>query len=212
MIKILLVDDYALVRIALRRLLKDEPTLDVVGEAQDGEEALTLALQLAVDVVLMEIKMPGIGGIEATRRLLCRHPDLKVLGLSMCQNSFLPLRLLQAGARGYLRKDASAEAVVCAIQAVYAGKLMMADELAMQLALERLSKQPSNPFHVLSDRELPIAMMIASGATPATIAHKLHVHRKTINARRYYIFHKLAVSGDVALTHLALRYGLLKIA
>ena len=209
-IKVVLVDDHDLVRAGIRGLLSASLDIEVVGEARTGEEAVELARELKFDVVLMDIKMPGIGGLEATRKLLRINPNTKVLIVSSCQEEPFPSRLLQAGAAGYITKGASSDEMLRAIRMVQAGQKYLSPSVAQQVVLGRVGSDPSkSPFEVLSDRELQVMLMITNGVKVQEISEKLHLSPKTVNSYRYRIFEKLGIEGDVELTHLAFRHGLL---
>lgn len=214
MINILVVDDHALVRTGLKRMLDDEPGFKVIGEARTGEEAINLTRQLKPDVVLMDIQMPGIGGLEATRRLLRVDPDLKVVIVTTYDNDVFPTRMIQAGALGYLTKGTSMQEMVRAIRMVHAGQRYISPDIANQIALKSLGETPhtqqqKNNFNLLSERELQVMLMITNGVKVHEISERLHLSPKTVNSYRYRIFEKLHVRNDVELTHLAIQYGLL---
>ena len=210
MIRILLVDDHKLVRTGIRLILEDTPDVRVEGEAESGETALTLARELHPDVVLMDVSMPGIGGLEATRRLLARDSKVKVIVVSVHATEPYPLRLMEAGAHGYLTKDCAAEEVVTAIRQVHAGKRYITASIAQQLALAKVDATQGSPFEQLSQRETQVMLMITSGQSSQTIASKLHLSPKTVSTYRTRLFEKLGVDNDVELTRLALRYGVIE--
>ncbi|WP_026146553.1 response regulator transcription factor GacA [Zestomonas thermotolerans] len=213
MIRILVVDDHDLVRTGITRMLADIDGLQVVGEADSGEEALKKARELKPDVVLMDIKMPGIGGLEATRKLLRSHPDMKVIAVTACEDDPFPTRLLQAGAAGYLTKGAALEEMVRAIRLVFAGQRFISPQIAQQLALKPFQTQnKGSPFDLLSEREIQIAMMIADCQKVQTISDKLCLSPKTVNTYRYRIFEKLSITSDVELALLAVRHGMVDAA
>lgn len=209
LINILLVDDHDLVRAGISRLLSDISGIRVIGEAKTGEEAVKFAREKNPHVVLMDVKMPGIGGLEATRKMLRHDPDLKIIALTTYGEEPFPSKLLQAGAVGYLTKGALLDEMVMAIRTVHSGKRYLGPEIAQQLALKNLSSHESSPFEILSERELQVMMMITSGQKVQEISEKLCVSPKTVNSYRYRIFEKLTVESDVELTHLAIRHGLL---
>lgn len=209
MIKVLVVDDHDLVRTGITRMLADIEGLQVIGQADSGEESLKKARELKPDVVLMDVKMPGIGGLEATRKLLRSHPDLKVIAVTACEDDLFPTRLLQAGAAGYLTKGAALEEMVQAIRMAFAGQRYISSQIAQQLALK--SFQPNNsgsPFDSLSEREIQIALMIANCHKVQTISDKLCLSPKTVNTYRYRIYEKLSIASDVELALLAVRHGM----
>ncbi|MCW5588078.1 MAG: UvrY/SirA/GacA family response regulator transcription factor [Legionellales bacterium] len=209
MIKVLIVDDHDLVRAGVKRLLADQAGIKVVGEAESGEAAINNARKTTPQVVLMDVKMPGIGGLEATRKLLRIDPDVKILVLTACDEDPFPSRLLQAGAAGYLTKDCGVDEMVQAIKAVNAGQRYISPVIAQQLALKHLSDNEASPFDVLSERELQVMIMITSGQKVQDISEKLCLSPKTVNSYRYRLFEKLNINSDVELTHLAIRHGLL---
>ncbi len=210
MINVVLVDDHQLVRTGIKRMLEDVSGIKVVGEASSGEEALNISRELKPHVVLMDVKMPGVGGYEATRRLLRLDPDLKVLVVTICTNDVFPSRLLQVGAAGYLTKDASQKEMVHAIRAVHAGQRYITPEVASNLAFKHVSDAHESPFEDLSERELQVMLMITSGTKVQDIADKLCLSPKTVNSYRYRIFEKLNVNNDVELTLLAIRNGIVE--
>jgi len=211
LINILLVDDHDLVRIGIRRLLSDIKGIKVIGEAKSGEEAVRMARELKPHVVLMDVKMPGIGGLEATRKLLRADPEIKVIAVTVYGDEPFPSRLLQAGAAGYITKGSSLEEMLQAIRTVFNGQRYISPEVAQHLALKHLNlpEHEGSPFDVLSEREMQVMLMITSGQRPQDIADKLCLSSKTVNSYRYRLFEKLGVGSDVELTHLAMRHGML---
>jgi len=208
-IKVLVVDDHDLVRMGITRMLADISGIKVIGEAASGEDALRLARELSPQVVLMDVKMPGIGGLEATRKLLRQDPGIRVLAVTVCDEEPFPSRLLKAGAAGYLTKGAALEEMVRAIRVVASGQRYISPEIAQQLALKNLDEEKSSPFEVLSEREMQITMMIVGCQKVQEISDRLFLSPKTVNSYRYRIFEKLAIDSDVELTLLAVRHGLL---
>ena len=209
MIRVLVVDDHDLVRTGISRMLADISGLQVIGQADSGEDAIRKARELKPDVVLMDVKMPGIGGLEATRKLLRSYPDLKVIAVTICEEDPFPTRLLQAGAAGYLTKGAALEEMVQAIRMVFAGQRYISPQIAQQLALKSFQPQLSeSPFDLLSEREIQIALMIANCQKVQHISDKLCLSPKTVNTYRYRIFEKLSITSDVELALLAVRHGM----
>ncbi|MGK4341150.1 response regulator transcription factor GacA [Ectopseudomonas oleovorans] len=209
MIRVLVVDDHDLVRTGITRMLADIDGLQVVGEACTGEEALLKVRELKPDVVLMDVKMPGIGGLEATRKLMRSHPDIKVVAVTVCEDEPFPTRLLQAGAAGYLTKGAALDEMVQTIRLVFAGQRYINPQIAQQLALKSFQPQNSgSPFDLLSEREIQIALMIANCHKVQNISDKLCLSPKTVNTYRYRIFEKLSITSDVELALLAVRHGM----
>lgn len=200
MIKVLVVDDHDLVRTGITRMLADIEGLQVVGQADCGEDCLKLARELKPDVVLMDVKMPGIGGLEATRKLLRSQPDIKVVVVTVCEEDPFPTRLMQAGAAGYMTKGAGLEEMVQAIRQVFAGQRYISPQ------------QHDSPFDSLSEREIQIALMIANCHKVQSISDKLCLSPKTVNTYRYRIFEKLSITSDVELALLAVRHGMVDAA
>jgi DNA-binding NarL/FixJ family response regulator len=189
-------------------MLADIDGLQVVGQAESGEESLIKARELKPDVVLMDVKMPGIGGLGATTKLLRSHPDIKVVVVTVCEEDPFPTRLLQAGAAGYLTKGAGLAEMVQAIRLVFAGQRYISPQIAQQLAIKSFQPISDSPFDALSEREIQIALMIVGCQKVQTISDKLCLSPKTVNTYRYRIFEKLAISSDVELTLLAVRHGM----
>jgi DNA-binding NarL/FixJ family response regulator len=211
MIKILVVDDHDLVRAGIRHLLSGETGFEVVGEAASGEEALQQTRALHPDVVLMDIHMPGMGGLEATRRLLASAPRTRVIAVTVADQEPFPSRLLKAGAVGYLTKGASAEEVMRAIRTVYNGQRYISGDIAQLLALSSYNGNPHALLDSLSEREMQVMLMVANCESVNDIAERLHLSPKTVNTYRYRIFEKLGISSDVEMTVLAIRHGMIDV-
>lgn len=209
MIQVIVVDDHDLVRMGLVRLLGDAGGIEVIREGSSGEDAIKLAREHEPDVILMDVRMPGIGGIEATRKIHRQFPEIRIIAVTACGDDPFPSRLLQAGASGYLTKGASSDEMVLAVRTVVAGQKYLSPGVAQKLALQNVGSGGS-PFSDLSDREMQIATMICSCKKVQEISDKLCLSPKTVNTYRYRIFDKLSISSDVELTHLAIRYGILE--
>ena len=209
MIKIILADDHDLVRTGIRRILEDESEFSVIAEAKNGEEAVQLCRKNAPDVVLMDVNMPGIGGLEATKRIVRMSENTRVVCVSMVKESPIPMQVMNAGAFGFLTKDAEPEEVIRAIYKVAAGQKYLDNEIAHSIAIDKLSPSSENPFNELSSRELSIALRLTKGQRVPDIANELSINAKTVNTYRYLMFDKLGVTTDVELTHLALRHKLI---
>lgn len=209
MIHILLIDDHDLVRMGIKRLLSDVPGLEVIGEGASGEEAINLARSLKPNVILMDIKMEGMGGLEATRRISRTHPEIKILAVTVYGEEPYPTMVLQAGATGYITKGAAIEEMVQAIQTVAVGRRYISPEVAQQLAIKHLSDDKESPFEQLSEREMQVLIMITGGQKVNDIADQLCISAKTVNSYRYRLFEKLGINSDVELTRMAIRYGLI---
>lgn len=192
-------------------MLADVDGYHVVGEAKSGEEALTKARMLKPDVVLMDVKMPGMGGLEATKKLLVVNPVIKIIAVTAFDDDVYPTRLMQAGAVGYVTKGAEFTEITDAINKVIRGDLYMSNSIAQQLALRTFSGNGNqeSPFEKLSQRELQTAMLIANGQKVNDIANTFCVSPKTVNSYRYRIFEKLDINSDVELTLLAVKHNLL---
>lgn len=210
MIKVLIVDDHALVRMGIRRLLEDLPDVEVVAEAESGEVALAMVKSHKPDVVLLDMKMPGIDGWEVTRRLKKSNPYVKVIAVTAISNEPMPSRVLQLGAMGYLTKESGAEEMAAAIRKVYIGEKYLSAAIAQKMAINSLQAPSESPFDVLSEREMQVMLMITSGMTVQDIAERLFLSSKTINGYRYRIFEKLGLKNDVELTYLAMKHKLIE--
>lgn len=210
LIKILLVDDHDLVRMGIKRIIQDTPGFKVVGEARTGEDAVRLARELIPDVVILDVQMPGIGGLEAARKMLRHNPDVKIIALTVYDDEPYPTRLLQAGVAGYITKGCNSEEMVRAIRSVHSGQRYISSEIAQQMALRRFKNGEESPLDILSERELQIMLMITSGQKVQDISKKLCLSPKTVNSYRYRIFQKLAIKSDVELTLLAIRLRLIE--
>lgn len=210
MINVLLVDDHELVRTGIRKILDEVKGLKVIGEAQTGEEAVQFCRKTEPDVVLMDMNMPGIGGLEATKKIIRYAPDVKIIVLTVYSEDPIPTKVMQIGASGYLTKGAGPDEMVNAIRAVNSGQRYITPEIAQKMALNQFKSPDENPFNSLSERELQIMFMITRGEKVPNISEQLVLSSKTINSYRYRMFEKLNVSNDVELTHLAIRHGMLK--
>lgn len=210
MINILLVDDHALVRTGISKILNEVKGFKVVSECETGEEAIKFCRQSEPDVILMDMDMPGMGGLEATKKILRFAPDAKIIVLTIHNEDPFPSKVMQIGAAGYLTKGSPPKEMVNAIRAVNSGQRYLPAQIAQQMALSQFKSSEENPFNSLSDRELQIMLMITRGEKVADISERLFLSSKTINSYRYRMFEKLDVSNDVELTHLAIRHGMLK--
>jgi len=208
-IRILVVDDHQLVRTGTSRLLADIEGLEVVGQADSGEQAIDMVRDLNPDVVLMDVKMPGIGGLEATRRCLRVDPDLKIVAVTVHEDEPYPSKLMKVGAVGYLTKQADLDEMVRAIKKVVSGQRYISSEVAQQLALRPYSTDELSPFEALSGREMQITLMVINGDKVSEISKNLSLSPKTVNSYRYRIFEKLDISNDVGLTKMAIKYGVI---
>lgn len=210
MIKILLVDDHELVRTGISRILNDVKDFNVVASVGSGEEAVELCRKSPPDIIMMDVSMPGIGGLEATRKILRFCDSTRIICLSMHKENPIPTKIMQAGAHGFLTKDADPREMVNAIYKVSSGQRYISADVAQELAIGSTSQNHDNPFENLSDRELEITLMLTRGTRVPEIASNLNITAKTVNTYRYRMFDKLNVSSDVELTHLALRHKLIQ--
>jgi two-component system, NarL family, invasion response regulator UvrY len=197
-INILLVDDHELVRKGISRIIDDVRGMKVIGQAESGEEAVKWCRNNEPDVVLMDINMPGIGGLDAMHKILRINEDIKIIMLTMHTENPFPTKVMQAGAAGYLSKGACPEEVLNAIRIVHSGQRYLAPEIAQQMALSQLSPNNEDPFRVLSERELQIMIMITKGQRVVDISEQLSLSSKTVNSYRYRLFEKLGVQGEMS--------------
>lgn len=211
MIRILIVDDHHLFRAGVRSILEHEEGLDVVGECASGEEALEAVQRAAPDLVLMDINMPGIGGIEATRQILRLEPSVRVIAVTVLSDDPFPNQLLDAGALGYLSKGASSDEMLEAIRMVMRGLHYISNDVAQKLTLAGFRKHgESSPLRALTPREMQVMMMITSGQRNYQISDALFLSPKTVSTYRCRLFEKLDVTSDAELTRLAIRHGLIE--
>lgn len=210
MIRVLIVDDHALVRMGIRRLLDDLPDIEVVAEAENGETALALVKLHQPDVVLLDMKMPGIDGWEVTRRLKKTSPHVKVIAVTALSTEPLPSRVLQLGAMGYLTKESGPEEMAAAIRKVVKGEKYLSAEIAQKMAISSLEAPHDSPFDLLSEREMQVMLMITRGMNVQDIADRLFLSSKTINGYRYRMFEKLGIKNDVELTYMAMKHGVIE--
>lgn len=212
MIRILLVDDHELVRTGIKLMLQDTTHIEVVGEAASGEDAVRLARDIQPDVILMDVNMPGIGGLEATIRLLRIKPNTRVLILSTHTDKVLPARLVTIGAAGYISKNTDREELIKAIDNVNAGQFYVDPNMMERIVLPRFTpKELSGPLTALNERELQILLMVARGIEVNEVAQKLYLSVKTINGYRNAILRKLGVKTDVEAARIAIRHGLIDV-
>lgn len=215
-VRVLLVDDHAVVRAGLRMLLSADPELEIVGEAEDGAQGLRLSRDLAPDVVLMDISMPDMNGIEATRRIKELCPDVAVLALTMHEDDQYFFEMLAAGASGYVPKRAAPNDLISAIHAVRSGGVFLFPSVARLLVkdyLQRVEQEgaPGRPFDVLTEREREVLTLIAQGLSNQEIADKLIISVKTVNRHRENIMSKLNLHSRVELVRYAIEKGLIEL-
>ncbi|GGC77572.1 UvrY/SirA/GacA family response regulator transcription factor [Marinobacter halophilus] len=214
MIRVLVVDDHELVRSGITRMLVDDPDIEVLGQASSGEEAIEFVRKERPDIVLMDIRMPGIGGLEATRRILRIDDSIRVIVVTACADDPYPARVMQSGATAYITKGADIQEMVRAIRKAHSGQRYISPEIAQKMALKTLGGDREEDgelyrFERLSEREMQIAMMVVDCQKVQDISDKLCLSPKTVNSYRYRIFEKLEISSDVELALMAVRLGLL---
>jgi two-component system invasion response regulator UvrY len=210
MIRVLLVDDHAVVRTGFRLLLQARPDIAVVGEAESGEAACQRYLELSPDVVIMDIAMPGMGGIEALRRIRAHDPEARVLALSAHDDPVHARRALREGALGFLSKRSAPEALLEAVSGVGSGQRYIDPRVAQRLALEDIGGTDSSPIKRLSEREFDVFIRLARGASVQRIADDLRLSASTVGTHLYNVKQKLGVSNQSELTLLAIRHGLIE--
>jgi two-component system, NarL family, invasion response regulator UvrY len=210
MIRILLVDDHAVVRTGFRLLLQARRDIAVVGEAESGEAACQRYLELSPDVVVMDIAMPGMGGIEALRRIRAHDPQARVLALSAHDDPMHARRALREGALGFLSKRSAPEALLEAVSGVGSGQRYIDPRVAQRLALEDIGGVEASPIKRLSEREFDVFIRLARGASVQRIADDLRLSASTVGTHLYNVKQKLGVSNQSELTLLAIRHGLIE--
>jgi two-component system invasion response regulator UvrY len=209
MVNVLLVDDHELVRTGIQYLLAENDAITVVGVACSGEEAIKMVDALKPDVVLMDIHMPGIGGIEASRKIRKRHPNVKIITLSALSDGPIPQQFLSAGAQGYISKSCSVTELINAVMTVYNGKRYLSLDVANQIALSHVEGQTGSPFEQLSERELQIVLLALQGREVGEIARMLTISPKTVSTYRYRVYDKLVVKNDMELMRLSMKHNLI---
>jgi two-component system invasion response regulator UvrY len=210
MIDVMLVDDHDLVRKGIRRLLDDTHGIRVIAEATDGEQAISQVRKQKPDVILMDISMPGIGGLEATRKITRGSPEMKVIAVTIHDDDPFPARLLEAGAAGYLTKGCDIDEIIIAIQSVYSGNQYITPGVAQKLALSFVNNRGKSLLEELTQREVQVMLMVVKGESNRGISEKLCLSPKTTSTYRGRLFDKLGVDNDVELTRFAIRHGMIK--
>ncbi len=207
-LRVMLVDDHAVVRGGFKVLLQTWDDVQVVAEADSGEEALRIHDSVAPDVVVMDIAMAGMGGIEAIKRLVAKHPQIRVLALSAHEDTSYSKRAFQAGALGYLSKRTAPEVLVDAIRLVAQGKRFIDPGIAQRMAMQDLSGE-TDPLALLSPREFEVFMQIARGQSVVAVAETLNLSVSTVGTHVHKIKQKLELTNTSEITLLALRQGLI---
>lgn len=207
-IKIMLVDDHSVVRMGFKMLLESDSGIEVIAEANSGEEAIQLYVAHQPDVTVMDITMPGIGGMEAIERILSKDSHAKILVLSAHEDSVHPKRVLNAGAMGYLTKRSAPDELIKAIHSVAGAKKYIEASVAQQMAIQQLSGE-QNPIDVLSEREFEVFMSLAKGKTTNEIAETLFLSPRTVGTHLYNIKQKLNANNSAEIALIAMRSGLI---
>ena len=207
-LKVLVVDDHELVRAGMHRLLEDNPQIALITEAGSGEEALKFASLETFDVVLMDINLPGISGLEASDKLLLLVPEIRIIMVTGQLDGCNIRKLLNAGVRGYITKGSSAEEVGIAIDKVMRGEQYLSPDVAQQMAMDMINGFDENPFDRLTTRETEIINLLLHGHRNRQISTNLHISEKTVSTHRTRAFEKLGVKTTAELVRLAMRFGL----
>jgi DNA-binding NarL/FixJ family response regulator len=206
---IVLVDDHAVVRAGVRRLLEQEPLFEVIGEAESGEKAYQIFGELKPDVMVMDLSMPGMGGLEAIRRILMRYEKAKILVLSMHEDLSFASQALKLGVKGYLTKNTLADDLVKSIETLTQGDVFLSDEIAKKIAMQSISGH-QDPIHELSAREFEIFRLLAEGLDIDAIASTLNISSKTVSNYQTMIKQKLDINSPVELIRYAIKTGIIK--
>jgi len=207
-INVMLVDDHAVVRMGFKMLLEAAPDIKVVAEAENGEQGIRQYVEHHPDVVVMDITMPGIGGMEAIERIMAKDGNARILVLSAHEDSVHPKRVLNAGALGYLTKRSAPEELISAIRTVASRKRYLEASIAQQMAIQQLSGE-KNPVDVLSGREFEVFMALAQGKSTNDIAETLCLSPRTIGTHLYNIKQKLNAGNQAEIALIAMRSGLI---
>jgi len=208
-INIILVDDHAVVRAGVRRLLEQESSFDVIGEAESGEKAYQLFGELSPDVMVMDLSMPGMGGLESIRRILMRDEKAKILVLSMHEDLSFANQALKLGAKGYLIKNTLGDDLVKAIEAISQGDIFLSDEIAKKIAVSSIDGG-QDPIHELSAREFEIFRLLAEGFEVDAIAITLNISSKTVSNYQTMIKQKLNIHTPIEFIRYAIKAGVIK--
>jgi two-component system response regulator NreC len=209
--RVILADDHTIVRHGLSKLLEQEEGIEVVAETKDGHSTVELARELSPDIVIMDIGMPGLNGIDATQQILRESSKVRILALSMHSSKNFVIEMLKAGASGYLLKECALEELITAIKAVMAGKTYLSPsitDVVVENYVRHSSDDESTAFSVLSQREREVLQLIAEGKTTKQVARRLHISPKTVEGHRLRIMDKLNIDNIAQLTKYAIQEGL----
>ena len=210
MITVILVDDHEIVRTGLKLIIEKMPGIEIIAEADNGEKAISTVKQFKPNVVIMDVNMPVISGIEATRRISQHMPETKVIILTIHAENPFPAQLIEAGASGYLTKGCAATELEKAINSVANNNKYIGSDIAQQMALSLLPGGESSPFDELSTREMEVMMLLAQGKRPKEIGETIFLSPKTVATYKYRILDKLGLQNNIELAHLAMRHGILE--
>ncbi len=208
MIKVLIADDHPVVRTGLKQMLAEDPTIEVKGEAGDGHELLRMVRGGGFDVLLLDITMPGMGGLDALKQIKIENPSLPILVLSMHPEDQYGIRVLKAGASGYLMKSTAPDQLIGAVKRIHAGGRYVSPALAEKLAFGIQTGSSGLPHEVLSDREYQVLCLIGSGHTVKQIGDELAISEKTVSTYRVRILEKMGMKTSAELTHYAIKHNL----
>lgn len=210
MIKVVLIEDHALMRLGLRQLLEKDSSIKIVGEAETGAEGIQLVRSLNPDVILLDINLPDISGLEVTTKLHANNKEIKILIITSMTNELFPIRLLEAGALGYISKNTSYDELIHALKTVNTGKKYVSAAISQKFTISKFARK-TDQFSSLSDRELEVVGMIMRGINTKKIAQKLNVTTGTIYSYRSRIFQKLHVNNQLELITKAVQHNIIKI-
>jgi two-component system response regulator NreC len=208
--RVLLADDHKITRQGLRSLLEKQPDIEVVAEAENGREAVRLAAEVAPDIIIMDLTMPDLNGVEATKKILSQSPDIKIIALSMHSDALFVTEMLKSGAAGYLLKDCAFDELARAIKTVMENKSYLSPSISgvvVEDYIHRLSTTDFKSADILSDREREVLQLMSEGKSTKQIAVKLHISVKTVETHRRQIMRKLDIHTVAELTKYAIRKG-----
>lgn len=208
MIRVAIADDHTIVREGLKQLLSATSDLEIVGEARDGHEALKLVVEKAVDVLLVDLSMPGRSGVELIKQAKAERPKLRILVLSMHAERQYAVRAIRAGASGYLTKDSATTQLVSAIRKVAGGGAFISAEVAEELALSAMPHADGPPHASLSDREYQVFQLLVSGKSVSDIAAQLNLSVKTVSTHKARLMEKIGLANQTELVHYAIKHKL----
>lgn len=211
MIRLIVIDDHVLVRQSIRFLLSKTKEIQIVAEASSGAEGVLLAREYLPDIVLLDLKLPDISGLEVASRLLRLTPPPKILVLSAANHNEFPQRMLKAGALGYVTKEASQEELILAIKTISKGQPFISSDIASRLALAKIGAENSTAFNQFTNKEIEVLMLCLRSVPIEDIAKRLHMSTKTVHSYRHHIFNKLNVHNDVGLMTIAIQEGLMTV-